>query len=279
MKPISPALKSHIEGEVTTLSTCWKATLKNGTVYGFTDNINDLFIDGINFTATSGYTASNIETSSDLAVDNLEIQGVLDSNLITEDDILAGVWDFAQIEIFQVNYNDLSQGKLYLRSGEIGIIKSGRSAFVAELRGLMQKYSNIIGEITTVTCRAEFCDNRCTLDINSFTFAGSVTSVTNNRIFTDSSRTEDTGFFEYGKIDFLTGNNAGLSMEVKAFTFGGLIELALAMPYEIQTGDTFNIIAGCSKTVDSCKSYNNIINFRGEPHVPGQDKAFIYGNK
>jgi hypothetical protein len=68
MKPISPALKSHIEGEVTTLSTCWKATLKNGTVYGFTDNISDLFIDGVNFTATSGYTASNIETSSDLAL-------------------------------------------------------------------------------------------------------------------------------------------------------------------------------------------------------------------
>jgi uncharacterized phage protein (TIGR02218 family) len=279
MKSISASLKSHIEGEVTTLSTCWKATLTNGTVLGFTDNISDLIIDDVTYIATSGYTASNIAASSDLSVDNLEIQGVLDNALITESDILAGVWDFAQIEIFQVNYNDLSQGKLFLRTGEVGIIKSGRSAFIAELRGLMQKYSNVIGEITTVTCRATFGDARCKVDINNFTFAGSVTSVSNNRLFTDSSRTEATGFFEYGKIDFLSGNNINLSMEIKNFTSGGLIELVLPMPYQIQVGDTFNIVAGCSKTLNSCISFNNVINFRGEPHIPGQDKTLIYGNK
>ena len=279
MKPISTALTNHIAGEVTTLSTCWKATLTNGTVLGFTDNISDLVIDDITYIATTGYTASNIEASANLAVDNLEIQGVLDSSVITEEDILAGVWDYAQIEIFQVNYNDLSQGKIFLRTGELGIIKTGRSAFVAELRGLMQKYSNVIGEITTPTCRAEFCDARCKLDIDDFTFSGSVTGITNNRLFTDSSRTEATDFYKYGKIKFTSGNNENLQMEIKEFTSGGIIELVLSMPYQIEVGDTFDITAGCSKTLNSCVGYNNVINFRGEPHIPGQDKAFRYGNK
>ena len=38
-------------------------------------------------------------------------------------------------------------------------------------------------------------------------------------------------------------------------------------------GDTFNAIAGCDKTISTCiAKFNNAVNFRGEPYVPGMDK-------
>ena len=61
-------------------------------------------------------------------------------------------------------------------------------------------------------------------------------------------------------------------MEVKEFAATGVV-LALAMGKSIQVGDTFDIIAGCDKTRETCQSkFSNIINFRGEPDVPGVDK-------
>lgn len=61
-------------------------------------------------------------------------------------------------------------------------------------------------------------------------------------------------------------------MEVKEFAETEII-LALPFPYQIQVGDNFEAIAGCDKTISTCKSkFNNIINFRGEPHIPRTDQ-------
>jgi uncharacterized phage protein (TIGR02218 family) len=75
-------------------------------------------------------------------------------------------------------------------------------------------------------------------------------------------------------LTWTSGLNDGLRMEVKAFTTGtGLIELFLPMPFDIGGGDTFDIQAGCDKSVATCLSkFNNVINFRGFPYIPGNDK-------
>jgi len=278
MKTISPALKAHLEQEVTTLCTCWKITLNNGTVLGFTDHVNNLEIDGVTYESAIGYTPSNVTTSNNLSVDNLEVIALVDSDLITEGDIIAGLWDYAGIEIFVVNYEDLSQGSLHQRKGTLGNIKLNRGAVAAELRGMMQAYTNVIGEVTTPTCRAQFGDNRCTVNLAPYTFAGAITSVTDNRNFADTSRTEADNLFQYGLVTMTSGNNAGLSMEVKASTqAGGIIELVIPFPYNLEVGDTYTIVRGCSKTFAACVGYANAINFQGEPHVPGIDRVMSYG--
>ena len=61
-------------------------------------------------------------------------------------------------------------------------------------------------------------------------------------------------------------------MEVKAF-LGGQFTFVLPMPNAIAVGDTFKAIAGCDKTFSTCyTNFNNALNFRGEPYVPGMDK-------
>ncbi len=101
-------LKNHLAGELLTTATCWKLKLADGEVMGFTDYDEDLNIDNILYKSSSGFTASSIILNSDLKTDNLEIEGILNSGDIKEEDVLSGKYDFANIEIFLVNYKDLT---------------------------------------------------------------------------------------------------------------------------------------------------------------------------
>jgi hypothetical protein len=79
------------------------------------------------------------------------------------------------------------------------------------------------------------------------------------------------GYFAYGTVKFLSGQNAGFSMEVKTFS-PGVVTLAMAMPFPIAVGDTYTITAGCDRQIGTCFTrYNNIVHFRGEPYIPGPD--------
>jgi uncharacterized phage protein (TIGR02218 family) len=63
------------------------------------------------------------------------------------------------------------------------------------------------------------------------------------------------------------------NLHLAVLTCGIALVLALPMGKTIQAGDTFNAIAGCDKTKQTCiGKFSNIINFRGEPDVPGMDK-------
>lgn len=83
-------------------------------------------------------------------------------------------------------------------------------------------------------------------------------------------------WFEWGVVTFLSGKNAGRSMEVMSHNQDtGLIKLALPLPYQPQVGDQFTITAGCNKTQSVCISkFKNILNFRGHPRVPGAGQYF-----
>lgn len=273
MKTISNSLAAHIVGEVTTLATCWKLTRRDGAILGFTEHDADIVVDSITYKAASGFSPSAIQNTASLSVDNLDIEGMLSESSITEADILAGRYDFAEIEIFMVNYNDISAGKLKLRRGWLGEVTLEKQQFIAEVRGLTQRLSQTIGELFSPSCRASFGDSRCKIDASGYTVSGFITSVTDNQNFIDSSRVEANGLYNLGKITFTGGANNGLSMEVKEFLSGGKITLVLPMPYNINAGDSYTMVQGCDKTLVICANqYNNIVNFRGEPHVPGIDK-------
>lgn len=272
MKPISSELASHMAGEVTTLATCWKLTLRNSTVMGFTSHSEVITFDGVDYLAATGFSPTAIATSADLAVDNLDIEGMLDSSAITESDVLAGLYDYAEVEIFKVNYQDIGQGRLLLRRGWLGEVSLSRHHFVAEVRGLTQNLVQMLGDLYAPACRAKLGDSKCGINILDYTFSATVTTKTSNQQLGASALIQEIGYFDFGKITFTSGNNMGISMEVKEYTPGALT-LVFPMPYDFMVDDTFTIEAGCDKRFETCiQRFNNAVNFRGEPHVPGIDK-------
>jgi uncharacterized phage protein (TIGR02218 family) len=81
-------------------------------------------------------------------------------------------------------------------------------------------------------------------------------------------------------LTFTSGDNSTLDMEVKKQTFisgsSHKIELFEKMPFAIDVGDTLSITAGCDKLIATCKTkFNNIVNFRGFPTIPGPSLGTI----
>jgi len=271
VRPITPNLTTHLQGEVTTLATCWKITRADGVVKTFTDLDRDIVFASLTYLSIAGFTPSSVETKDNFSVDNVEVQGMFQTGYITAPDLLAGKYDFAEVEIFIVNYMDISQGRMLLRRGRLGEVTMQKDTFIAELRGLAESLQQTIGELYQPSCRAILGDSECKKVLTSFTFTGTVTTVSSGLIFTSNALTQAAGYFTGGQITWTSGNNNGLKMEVKEFANKQVV-LAQAMPYAIQVGSSFQIIAGCDKTHQTCISkFNNIINFRGEPFVPGTD--------
>jgi len=274
MLTLSPAYTTHLAGEVTELATCWLITRRDAVVRGFTDYPSDLTVNGVLYQAALGYSATDVTTSGDLAVDNLNLQGFIDSPSITEPDLMAGLWDYAAVEIFEVIASNLSAGVRRLRRGRLGEVKLGRTVFEAELRGLSQAFTQQLCELTSPTCRARLGDVRCQVNLTPLTVTGTVTGVTGPRVWTDSSRAEAAGYFTYGVVTWTSGANAGYAMEVKTHAAGGVMTLQLPMPFAVAVGDTYSMTPGCDKLLSTCiGKFGNVLNFRGEPHLPGQDKV------
>ena len=285
MKTLGAGLASHLAGGVTTLSHCWRVERKDGTVLGFTDHDRDLVFDGVTYKAASGFVATAIEDQLGLGVSNLDVDGALSSAAITEADLNAGLYDDAAITIMRVNWQDVTQ-RVILRSGLLGNVTRGETAFSAELRGLAAKLDQSAGRVFQRGCAWELGDTRCTVDLDAAANHGSgtVASVVTAFEFTASGLTSfATSIFSRGKIVWAAGNNAGLAIEVKVHTQGtpsSRLSLFLPMPRPIQVGDTFSITAGCDKAFATCRGrFSNAINFGGFPHIPGNDFAFSYARK
>lgn len=290
MKTIFTDLKNHLAGNLTTVATCWRLVRQDGAEYCFTDHDTDLKIGDKTFAASTGMIPTALSQNRGLSVDNMEVVAFLELDKIHEADIAAGLFDYASVDIFLINQANIAMGVLWLAKGwTLGQIEIRDNAFQAEIRGKAQHLQQNICELYTPQCRAELGDLRCGIDLadsgQTFWYPGAVTSVTTDRkVFVDAnvpSYGEDV--FHYGKLtwtepgsgDSYTGNNAGFEMEIKSFDPDtGEFELFAPMPYSIEVGDEFTVTFGCDKRLETCRDrFDNVVNFRGEPYVPGWDKT------
>lgn len=85
--------------------------------------------------------------------------------------------------------------------------------------------------------------------------------------------------FVGGQVVWVTGENAGLAMEVRSWTSATrTLQLWLPMRLDVQPGDEFIVRPGCQKRlIEDCRDrFDNVVNFRGEPYVPGQDQVTTF---
>ncbi len=285
MKTLPTGLQAHLDTGTTTLAWCWRLTRSDGQVFGFTDHDLPLTFDGTTFEPESGFTASEIRTGSDLSVDAQDAEGVLTSTTITETDILDGRWDNATVEIWRVNWQNVGQ-RVLMRRGAIGQVRRGRVQFVAEMRSLAHLLNQTVGRTFQASCDAALGDARCGVDLTDPAFKGSGTVVTvdGDRAFTVSGLSAYAdGWFALGTLTWTGGANAGRDAEVMMHEVGSTdvtVILLEAPVLAIAAGDTFDIIAGCDRLFETCTGrFANGVNFRGFPHIPGQDTVIRYAAK
>lgn len=276
MREIPSALQARLDSGVTTLCHCWKLTRRDGVVQGFTDHDDDLVIAGVTYRAGTGFTSSEATSRFDLSVDGAEIAGALSDDALLESDLAAGRYDAAAVESWLVDWSDVSLRVLTARS-TLGEVKREGQAFSAELRGLADQLSQQSGRLFTARCSADLGDARCRFDLVAAGLQGegSVMSIeSTSTIVAAGLDAFSEGVFTGGKLTWMSGANGGLSVEIKEHRMAlGHARLSLwqAMPEAIAS-DAFTITAGCDKRFATCRErFNNVVNFRGFPHIPGND--------
>lgn len=284
MKVVPTDLQNHLNTRETTLAWCWKITRTDGEVLGFTNHDRQLSFDGTDYEASTGMLGTEIESSLGLSVDNMDVEGAVDSVAITEADLIAGKFDDASIDLYLVNWADVSQ-RMLMKTGNLGQIKRGKVSFQAEVRGLAARLQQRRGRLYQYACDAKVGDSRCTVNLESGTYKGSgtVTSTDGSvNIVASGLGSYTNGWFSRGRLTWTSGNNDGETREVKIHSnYDGVVSIILWAPtaQEIQNGDTFEVRAGCDKMFATCKAkFNNAVNFRGFPHMPGQDFVIFYPN-
>lgn len=282
MRVIPSALQEKLDSGVTTLAHCWRLTRRDGVVLGFTDHDVDLVFDNVTFRAGTGFTASEATSRFDLAIDGSEISGALSDDALSEHDLAGGRYDAAAIETWLVDFSDVSLRVLTAR-GTLGEVRREGQAFGAELRGLADALAQESGRLYTARCGADLGDHRCKVDLTSPALrgAGVVVALEGTSQFTASGLGGYAdGWFSAGRLTWQSGANAGLAMEVKVHRHtGGAVRLTLwqAMAAPVAAGDAFTVTAGCDKQFSTCRDrFANTVNFRGFPHIPGNDFVLSY---
>lgn len=282
MSTYPQALHDHFARDVTTVCTCWRLTRADGVVAGFTDHDLPLKVDGLLFEPETGFSASEARETLGMAVDTVDVEGALSSARIRDDDIAAGVYDGAKVETLLVNWRRPGDFAV-VRTAAIGKITRSQERFIAELESLASRLDQPNGRSVRRTCDAELGDARCGVDLDQLRLkaTGTVASTQGpETIAVYGISGFEPGWFAFGALTWTTGARAGRSERVVDHHMvegDTLLVLQPRVGPAVGAGDAFSIVAGCDKTFATCKAkFANALNFRGFPHLPGNDAAYSY---
>lgn len=282
MRALPETLAASLATGCTTLCRCWQVARLDGVTLGFTDHDRDIAFEGVTHRAEAGLTAGALELSSGLRIDSQEVAGALSSDAIGEDDILKGLYDGAGVRQYLVDWQD-PESRILLSAGTVGEIRRRGTAFEAEVLGLSEALNRPYGRAYGKLCDRVLGDAGCGVDLAGATVSGIATV----DAVLDAARVEvsgldgfATGLFTEGRVSWLTGANADAHGHVRRHGVAeGVVRLELwnIAPLAVAVGDTLRVEAGCDKRFATCRNrFANQLNFRGFPHLPGDDHAAGY---
>ncbi|HEY9012128.1 MAG TPA: DUF2163 domain-containing protein [Devosia sp.] len=280
MRTLNLGFKAHVESGATTLATCWRIARTDGVTLGFTDHDDPLVFDGTRFEPMleGGEASQKLGPQTDTS----EVVGVLTSEAIAEEDILLGRFDGASVETWRVNWRDVGQ-RLLQRRATIGEITREDGVFRAELRSAQAALNQVRGRLYQALCDAELGDARCGVDVSDSEFrAEAVVSEVRDRFRIAATGVEAyaEGWFGFGTAVWGTGKRAGLRDRVVSHQrLGDVDVLGFGAPVGdwVMAGDQMVVTAGCDRRLATCREkFDNVVNFRGFPHIPGSDFVLHY---
>lgn len=296
MRALPAGIQTALGFRLTSFVICWTITARNGTILRGTEHDRDIEIAtgthaGL-YLAQFNISGSDVKSSSDLAVDNLEVAGATEQIFgatFRVEDIESGILDGAAVIVFLVDWTNPNGGQVIPKAGYIGSIsRDSDRRYRAEIRGLTQKLSQQIGQNYSENCNVvRFGDARCKFDVASITQSCTIVSVENRKRFTaevtGSGPPLPTVLPRGGEVTWTSGGNAGFTREVKLMTLDSssafVIELYEESAADMLVGDLVTVVPGCDRLASTCRFvYDNLVNFRGHGiFIPGT-LAIMRGN-
>ena len=276
MRVIPDSLAARLGG-ATTLCHCWRLVLRDGSRLGFTDHDRDITFDGLTHLAASGLDASEVETALGFSGVGGEVAGALMAAALTEADLVGGRYDGATLETWLVDWLQ-PDARVLLDIGAIGEASRSDAAFTVEVRSLAQSFDEPRGRLYQADCSADLGDARCGVALSGplMRVTALVLSVESASRFKLSASGLASGWFSGGGL-YVGARRLGTIRdhgERDGFCF---VTLWIAVSPTPLVGEQLTLVAGCDKSFETCRTkFANHTNFRGFPHMPGNDVALGY---
>lgn len=279
MKTIRTAVNDKLLAGTNTLCVCLRIERTDGVKYGFTTHTRDIVLNSVTYTPDTGAAPTALQLRSDASVDTVDLKATFEAAGITKQELEGGLFDHASVYVFYTDYEDAVVDDVPMLSGRFGEYSHNLWSFDVSFLSLTDLLQQPIGRSVTATCDAVFGDARCGFDAATVEANHTVASDSADRItiaidntFTDEAAT---GVWTGARVAFTSGDNSGFSMEIDSYTLSngvdpGEIVLVEPMPYDVAAAVTMTLTPACPKTRTACKDdFDNLVNFRGFPNIPG----------
>lgn len=254
-----------------TIAMLWHVERTDGVALGFAAHDRDIVIGHVVYHAAPGMLPSAIEMDDGFDPLDMDIGGVMSHGLIRADDLQAGRWDHAAVRVGLTDWERPQDGVVWFWHGHLGGVSVHGQSFSAELRGLKARLDQPFTPVTSPSCRAEFCGQGCGLSRAGYERVVELDVVGDDGLGFAGLDAFGAADFVHGQLRWISGGNAGLDGAVIAQNAAALVVDA-RLADAPQPGDRALLIQGCDKSLATCAGrFGNAANFRGEPHLPGND--------
>ena len=171
MRHLSEDFAARLASGVTQTCLCWRLTRPDGLIIAVTEHDRELKVDGAQYEPSGALTASELTSSTGLQPGQAGAMGALSSEAISEEDLSAGLWDGARVDVFRVDWGS-PEDFVNVWSGRFSDITRGALGFEAELVSLKADFERPVGRIFSRRCDAVLGDARCGVDLDDPDFAG-----------------------------------------------------------------------------------------------------------
>ncbi|MEM9715872.1 MAG: DUF2163 domain-containing protein [Pseudomonadota bacterium] len=138
------ALADHMATGASTVCRAWDVTLADGEVLCFTDHDKDLEFEDRIYKASSALMGAELQSHIGLMADNGAVTGALQDDSISEEDLITGRFDNADIRSWLVNWADPSMREI-LFAGFLGEVQISDGVFSVELRSHSERLNQPYG--------------------------------------------------------------------------------------------------------------------------------------
>jgi len=264
---------SIVDGDLTSLALCWRLERLDGAGLALTSHDQPVTIEAVRHEPTPGMTPAAVTRPLGLEPPSAETAGALSSAALDGTDLSLGRWDGARVQLSVVDWQQGDSQIIPLLGGEIGSVNIDGDSFSAELRGASAALEAAVCPATSAECRAQFGDKKCRVDLAARNVVAHVVSSDGGTLTLDVGVDDR---FVLGRLRYLSGANCGLTT-VMLSASGNVVEVRDLPKASVESGCRVELREGCDKRFETCVSrFANAANFRGEPHLPGNDLLTRY---
>jgi uncharacterized phage protein (TIGR02218 family) len=249
------------------------------------------------FRHENGTAPKEIPASIGLSNDSTDVVVLFSIGGVSRARIMTGYYRDADVTIYLINYEDLSQKHVVLTAGRLGKPDTTDSSVTWMVDTWSQIVGRNMGRTTSTICPWPFMRSHCRNNVDGFdeidpdalddgpkitdpgrTLGGNLQNVYSKTHFKVSGITgaplegAPNGWANYGRLRITGGEFAGAEFEIKRWFASGELHLNVAMPFLPDEGVAVEVEEGCAHTWDACQAKNNTDNFGGQPYLPPEER-------